>query len=67
MRFSASAVALLVAGASALGIRSDGQSLARRDEFDVPGQSPLKFCEADRANDIITIDEVVLTPNPPQA
>lgn len=67
MRFSASAIALLVAGASALSVRSDGQSLARRDEFDVPGQSPLKFCEADRANDIITIDEVVLTPNPPQA
>ncbi|KAK0746649.1 ML domain-containing protein [Schizothecium vesticola] len=67
MRFSASAIALIVAGASALSIRSDGQSLVRRDEFDVPGQSPLKFCEADRANDIITIDEVVLTPNPPQA
>ncbi|KAK1829005.1 Phosphatidylglycerol/phosphatidylinositol transfer protein [Podospora conica] len=67
MRFSASAIALVVAGASALSIRSDGQSLVRRDEFDVPGQSPLKFCEADRANDIITIDEVVLTPNPPQA
>lgn len=67
MRFSASAIALLVAGASALSVRSDGQSLARRDGFDVPGQSPLKFCEADRANDIITIDEVVLSPNPPQA
>jgi len=67
MRFSASAIALVVAAASALSIRTDGQSLIRGDDFDVPGQSPLKFCEADRANDIITIDEVILTPNPPQA
>jgi len=68
MRFSASAIALLVAGASALTLRSDGQLLVREDDgLDVPGQSPLKFCEADRENDIITIDKVVLTPNPPQA
>ena len=67
MRFSAPVIALLAAGTSALSIRSDGQSLVRRDELDVPGQSPLKFCEADRAKDIITIDEVILTPNPPQA
>lgn len=66
MRFAA-AVALLCTGVNALSIRSDGQTLVRRDELDVPGQSPLKFCEADRKNDLITIDEVVLSPNPPEA
>ncbi|KAK0715664.1 ML domain-containing protein [Lasiosphaeris hirsuta] len=68
MRFSATVVALLSASVNALSIaRSDDQSAVISDDLDVPGQSPLKFCEADRANDIITIGEVVLTPNPPQA
>ncbi|KAL2159400.1 hypothetical protein VTH06DRAFT_2404 [Thermothelomyces fergusii] len=35
--------------------------------LDVPGENPLKFCDADRASDLITIEEVVLTPNPPEA
>ncbi|KAK4103785.1 hypothetical protein N658DRAFT_557547 [Parathielavia hyrcaniae] len=43
------------------------ETLVKRDDLDVPGQNPLRFCEADREKDIITIDEVVLTPNPPQA
>ncbi|KAK1759290.1 Phosphatidylglycerol/phosphatidylinositol transfer protein [Echria macrotheca] len=67
MRLSASAIALIWAGAHAFSIGSDGQSVVVEDELDVPGQSPLKFCEADRANDIITIEQVVLSPNPPQA
>jgi hypothetical protein len=68
MRFSATVIALLWAGVNALTLRGDDQTVvAGGDELDVPGQSPLKFCEADRANDIITIHEVVLIPNPPQA
>jgi hypothetical protein len=69
MRFSATALALLTAGASAYSIfRGDEQSIIiKDDELDVPGQSPLRFCGTDRSNDIITIETVVLTPNPPQA
>ncbi len=68
MRISAVVISLLSASATALSVsRRNDQSIVVNDELDVPGQSPLKFCEADRANDIITIEEVVLTPNPPQA
>jgi len=67
MRFAATVVALLWAGVSARNVPRFGQSILADDPLDVPGQSPLKFCEADRAKDIITIEEVVLSPNPPQA
>jgi len=67
MRLSSAVVALAWAGVNAFSIGSDSQSVVVQDEFDVPGQSPLKFCEADRTNDIITIEEVILAPNPPQA
>lgn len=67
MRFAATVVALLWVGVNARNVPRFGQSVFADDELDVPGQSPLKFCEADRAKDIITIEEVILTPNPPQA
>lgn len=67
MRLSAAIIALFGASVSAFSIGGDDQSVIIKDELDVPGQSPLKFCEADRAKDLITIESVVLTPNPPQA
>lgn len=69
MRLSAAAIlALAAASANALNVfRGDGQSRITDDDLDVPGKNPLKFCDADRADDIITIEEVMLTPNPPQA
>jgi hypothetical protein len=68
MRLSALVVALAASVNARSIFRPDGQSLARRDDdLAVPGQNPLKFCEADRGNDLITIEEVVLTPNPPEA
>lgn len=68
MRISAALLSLLSASATALSLSGRGdQSVIVNDELDVPGQSPLKFCEADRANDIITIEEVILNPNPPLA
>lgn len=68
MRFSATVIALVFAGVNALTLRGDDQAIvATGDELDVPGQSPLKFCEADRAKDLIIIHEVVLDPNPPEA
>lgn len=68
MRLSAALLALAAAGANARNVfRGDTRSIVARDDLDVPGQNPLRFCEADRSKDIITIDEVVLTPNPPEA
>lgn len=68
MRLSTAVLALAAASAHALNVyRNDGQSLVKRNELDVPGQNPLQFCDADRTDDIITIDEVILTPNPPLA
>ncbi|KAM7195674.1 ML domain containing protein [Naviculisporaceae sp. PSN 640] len=69
MRFSAPLIALLATSANALSIyRGDEQSTITGDDpLDVPGENPLKFCEADRAKDHIIIDSVILTPNPPEA
>ncbi|KAK0630631.1 putative phosphatidylglycerol/phosphatidylinositol transfer protein [Bombardia bombarda] len=73
MKLSAAVIAALglSTSASALSIfRGDEiqqSSIHIKDELDVPGQSPLKFCAAERGDDIITIEKVVLSPNPPEA
>ena len=69
MRFSAPLIALLATSANALSLsRGDRQSVITGDDgLDVPGENPLKFCEADREKDAIIIDSVILTPNPPEA
>jgi hypothetical protein len=36
------------------------------DDFPVPGDNPLDFC-SDPADDILTIEKVDLSPNPPEA
>jgi len=36
------------------------------DDFTVPGDNPLNFC-SDPADDILTIENVDLSPNPPEA
>jgi len=61
MRLSAVILALAASASARTILRSED------DDLDVPGKNPLKFCNADRDDDLITIDEVVLTPNPPQA
>jgi hypothetical protein len=33
----------------------------------VPGDNPLTYCKAEHADDILILDHVNLTPNPPQA
>lgn len=70
MRFSAAVVALLSVGATS------SAAPAWLDSFDVdvtpsgltkvPGDSPLEFCDGDHSKDIITIEKVDLSPNPPQ-
>ncbi|KAK4126650.1 hypothetical protein N657DRAFT_670620 [Parathielavia appendiculata] len=67
MKLSAIVLALAASVSARNVFRYEGQALVRRNDLDVPGQNPLKFCEADREKDIITIEEVILTPNPPEA
>lgn len=69
MRLSAAVIALLSTSVTALSVYRETNSVSASDELDVPGESPLKFCDAasERKDDIITIEEVVLTPNPPEA
>jgi hypothetical protein len=67
MKLSAVILALAASANARNVFRRDGQSLFKRDELDIPGQNPLKYCDADRGGDIIAIEEVILTPNPPEA
>lgn len=67
MRLSALVLALAASVSARNTYRHEGQSLVTRHELDVPGQNPLKFCDADRSEDQITIEEVILAPNPPEA
>lgn len=69
MRFSAPVIALLATSANALSLYRGGEQaiIHGDDPLDVPGENPLKFCEADREKDAIVIDSVILTPNPPEA
>lgn len=69
MRFSTTLLALATAvSANPLNtFRSEKQSLVRRDDLQIPGDNPLKYCDADRGDDIITIEKVDLSPNPPEA
>ncbi|KAK0671138.1 putative Phosphatidylglycerol/phosphatidylinositol transfer protein precursor [Cercophora samala] len=69
MRFSTTVLALATAvSANPLNtFHGEKQSLVRRDDLAIPGDNPLKYCDADRGDDIITIEKVDLTPNPPEA
>lgn len=67
MRFATVvALAFGLAPASGLGIFRDDQSVIQ-DNLDVPGESPLKYCDEKRDDDIILIESVDLSPNPPEA
>jgi hypothetical protein len=71
MKFSPSFLTLLLAtlfaaeGLSALGFSFTGQSPLLDDRPAVPGDSPLTYCNPDHDDDILIIDHVNLTPNPP--
>jgi hypothetical protein len=66
MRFSAAVVALLSAGLTrGLSIFRADQGTTLDDIVDVPGNSPLKFCDKPHDEDIVTIEKVDLLPNPP--
>jgi hypothetical protein len=70
MRFSAVAACLTacLAPAAALSITYDGTpELALDDDLKIPGDSPLQLCPGDHSKDLVTIERVDLSPNPPKA
>lgn len=61
---------LFVAALSAVSVSASpswmgGDQVVVKEEYKVPGDNPLYFC-GDPANDILTIEKVDLSPNPPQ-
>ncbi|KAL2206464.1 hypothetical protein CC79DRAFT_1369881 [Sarocladium strictum] len=70
MRFSVAACLTALAAPIAAASIANGQSpnLVKRGDDDnkVPGDSPLEFCPGDHSKDLVTIDKVDLSPNPPQ-
>lgn len=68
MRFAALvALTLGLTPASGLSVFREDQSVVVKDNLDVPGESPLRYCEENRDDDLITITSVDLSPNPPEA
>ncbi|KXH48586.1 ML domain-containing protein [Colletotrichum nymphaeae SA-01] len=70
MRFATAVIAFLSAGLAPVGasvlVQRD-QSIIVNDDLKVPGDSPLELCPKSHDEDIVTIDSVDLSPNPPQA
>ncbi|KAH8800925.1 putative Phosphatidylglycerol/phosphatidylinositol transfer protein [Xylogone sp. PMI_703] len=74
MKFTPSVVTLLlssVAASRGLSERSlnwPSQSIvAQEDKVPVPGDNPLTYCNASHDDDILVLEHVNLTPNPPAA
>ena len=61
------AVAFGLSPATGLSVFGNDKAIAAGDDLDVPGDSPLKFCNGDRADHVIKIEKVDLQPNPPEA
>lgn len=61
MRFSNVLVGLSACLVRGLVVRGDG------DDLKVPGDSPLELCPGEHNTDLVTIEKVDLSPNPPKA
>jgi hypothetical protein len=69
MKFSLSLITLLLSSLVAsegLSFSFGGQKPLGDGEA-VPGDNPLTYCKAEHGDDILVLDHVNLTPNPPQA
>jgi len=69
MKFSSSFITLLLSTF----VAADGLSFFGGNQkvldgsLSVPGQSPLEYCQESHENDLLVIDHVNLSPNPPSA
>lgn len=70
MRFSAALTCLVACAAPITAAALNGRSgvkAADDDDHKVPGESPLQLCPGEHDKDLIEIESVDLTPNPPKA
>jgi len=69
MRFSTSLVLLSACAAPAIANIFNDQVpvVAADDDLKIPGESPLELCAGEHKEDLATIEQVDLLPNPPQA
>jgi len=69
MKFSISLISLLLStlvASEGLSLFGGGQKVLD-EATKVPGDNPLSYCQAEHANDLLVLDHVNLTPNPPSA
>ncbi|CAL3969948.1 unnamed protein product [Diplocarpon coronariae] len=70
MKFSLSIISLLFSNLVAVNgtpVFGFGSQKAFTDGGEVPGDNPLNFCQADHSSDILTLEKINLSPNPPKA
>jgi len=70
MKFSVTVLTLLfstLVAADGLSFFGSGQRVLDDKGGPVTGDSPLKYCKAQHADDILSLDHVNLSPNPPTA
>lgn len=67
MRFPAVAACLLAPVAAFSVFNGNAPDAVANDDYRVPGDSPLEFCPGDHSKDLVTIESVDLSPNPPKA
>ncbi|KAJ4389789.1 Phosphatidylglycerol/phosphatidylinositol transfer protein [Gnomoniopsis smithogilvyi] len=68
MRLSVALIAFTAGIAQAgFGDYFGGSQVTIKEDLKIPGDSPLQLCEKAHDSDILTIEKVDLSPNPPQA
>lgn len=68
MRLSAALIAIAAGVAQAgFGLNFGGSQVTINEDLKIPGDSPLELCPKAHDLDILTIEKVDLSPNPPQA
>ena len=69
MKFSSGFITLLLSTVVAADGLSffGGKQKVLDDSLSVPGKSPLEYCQQSHETDLLIIDHVNLTPNPPSA
>ncbi|CAN8102120.1 unnamed protein product [Discula destructiva] len=68
MRLSAALIAVTAGVAHAgFGLNFGGSQVTINEDLKIPGDSPLELCPKAHNLDILTIEKVDLSPNPPQA
>ncbi|KAF7546268.1 hypothetical protein G7046_g9349 [Stylonectria norvegica] len=63
----AACLSACLAPAAALSVFNGNADVIVNEDLAIPGDSPLEFCPGEHKHDLVTIDRVDLSPNPPRA